>query len=45
MRFRHTLDALEHVMNSGNAEALECLIRNASETRAAWQMNSGSKKT
>jgi len=45
MRFRHTLDALEHVMKSGNAEALEGLIRNASETRAAWQMNSGSKKT
>jgi len=43
MRFRHTLDALEHVMKSGNTEALEGLIRNASETRAAWQMNSGKK--
>jgi prephenate dehydrogenase len=43
MRFRHTLDALEHVMKSGNAEALEGLIRNASETRAGWQMNSGKK--
>ena len=45
MRFRHTLDALEHVMKSGNAEALEGLIRAAAESRAAWQMNSkpGSK--
>ncbi|HEV8311719.1 MAG TPA: prephenate dehydrogenase/arogenate dehydrogenase family protein [Burkholderiaceae bacterium] len=43
MRFRHTLDALEHVMKSGNTEALEGLIRDASETRAAWQMNSGKK--
>jgi prephenate dehydrogenase len=40
MRFRHTLDALEHVMKSGNVEALEDLIRKASESRAAWQMNS-----
>lgn len=38
MRFRHTLDAMEHVMKSGNAEALEDLIRNASEARAGWQM-------
>lgn len=40
MRFRHALDALEHVIRSGNAEALEDLIRSASEGRAAWQMNS-----
>lgn len=39
MRFRHTLDALEHVIRSGNAEALEDLIRSASEARAGWQMN------
>ncbi len=38
-RFRHALDALEHVLKSGNAEALEDLIRGASEARAAWQMN------
>lgn len=38
-RFRHTLDAFEHVMRSGNAEALEDLIRSASEARAQWQMN------
>jgi prephenate dehydrogenase len=39
MRFRHTLDAIEHVMRSGNIEALEDLIRKASEARAGWQMN------
>jgi prephenate dehydrogenase len=39
MRFRHTLDAIEHVMRSGNVEALEDLIRNASDARAGWQMN------
>jgi prephenate dehydrogenase len=38
-RFRHTLDAFEHVMRSGNAEALEDLIRNASDARSQWQMN------
>ncbi len=37
-RFRHTLDAMEHVIKTGNAEALEDLIRNASESRAGWQM-------
>lgn len=39
-RFRHTLDALEHVMKLGNHEALEDLIRNASDMRAGWQMSS-----
>lgn len=39
MRFRHALDALEHVMRSGNVEALEDLIRKSSEARAGWQMN------
>jgi len=38
-RFRHALDAFEHVMKSGNLEALEDLIRSASESRAGWQMN------
>lgn len=38
MRFRHTLDALEHVIKTGNAEALEDLIRSASDARANWQM-------
>jgi prephenate dehydrogenase len=37
-RFRHALDALEHVMREGNADALEDLIRGPSEGRASWQM-------
>jgi prephenate dehydrogenase len=41
MRFRHTLDAIEHVMRSGNAEALEDLILNASSARSNWHMNVG----
>lgn len=40
-RFRHTLDAMEHVVRNGNAEALEDMIRSASEARAGWQMSSG----
>ena len=40
MRFRHTLDAIEHVMRSGNVEALEDLIQNSSEARAGWHMSS-----
>ena len=40
-RFRHTLDAMEHVMKSGNAEALEALIRKASDARGGWQMGAG----
>jgi prephenate dehydrogenase len=39
LRFRHTLDAIEHVMRGGNAEALEDLVRKASEARASWQIN------
>ena len=41
-RFRHTLDALEHVMKLGNHEALEDLIRSAADMRTGWQM-SGAK--
>jgi prephenate dehydrogenase len=37
-RFRHALEALENVIRSGNAEALEDLIRTAAEGRAGWQM-------
>ena len=37
-RFRFALDALEHVMLAGNAQALEDLIRSASEARGAWQI-------
>ena len=43
LRFRHTLDAIEHVMRSGNGEALEDLIRQAADARANWQMNAGNK--
>ncbi|MCC7150700.1 MAG: prephenate dehydrogenase [Rubrivivax sp.] len=39
-RFRHVLDALEHAIREGNAEALADLIRGAAEGRAAWHMSS-----
>ena len=39
LRFRHTLDAIEHVMRGGNEEALEDLVRKASDARSGWQMN------
>ena len=39
-RFRQALDAMEHAIKSGNAEALEDLIRAASEARAGWHMHS-----
>ena len=32
------LDALEHTMLAGNGQALEDMIRSASEARAAWQI-------
>ena len=38
-RLRHALDAMDHAMKSGNVEALEGMIRSASEARAGWQMN------
>jgi prephenate dehydrogenase len=37
-RFRQALDSLEQVMLAGNAEALQELLRTASEGRAQWQM-------
>lgn len=37
-RFRHALDAMEHVVRTGNAEALEDMIRGASDARAGWHM-------
>lgn len=43
LRFRHTLDAIEHVIRSGNGEALEDLIRQAADARANWQMSTGTK--
>ncbi|HMC15060.1 MAG TPA: prephenate dehydrogenase/arogenate dehydrogenase family protein [Albitalea sp.] len=45
MRFRHTLDAMEHVIKSGNVEALEDLIRSASDARSGWQMNASKPAT
>ena len=44
-RFRHALDAVEHVINTGNAEALEALITSASEARSSWQMNATTPTT
>lgn len=44
LRFRHTLDALEHVIRSGNTEALEDLLRQAADARGGWQMNGGAAK-
>ena len=43
LRFRHALDAIEHVMRSGNGEALEDLIRQSADARANWQMSAGAK--
>jgi prephenate dehydrogenase len=40
--FRRSLQALETMIDKGNAEALESLIEHASHTRAHWRM--GSKK-
>ncbi len=37
-RFRVALDALEHAMLAGNAQAVEDLVRNASEGRSNWQI-------
>jgi prephenate dehydrogenase len=39
-RVRHALDAMEHAIKSGNADALEAMIRSASEARSGWQMSS-----
>ena len=44
LRFRHTLDAIEHVMRSGNVEALEDLLKQAADARGGWQMNGGTGK-
>jgi prephenate dehydrogenase len=41
-RFRYALDALEHVMLAGNAQALEDLVRSASLARSGWQIGGGS---
>jgi len=44
-RFRHALDAMEHVIQTSNTEALEALIRSASDARGAWQMNTSTPNT
>lgn len=38
VRFRHSLDAIEHVIKAGNPQALEDLIRGAAEGRSNWQI-------
>jgi prephenate dehydrogenase len=38
LRFRRALDALEHVMREGNADALEGLIRGAADARTNWTL-------
>ena len=43
--FRHTLDAMEHVIKSGNTEAIEGLIRMASDARSAWQIGTPKPST
>lgn len=45
MRVRHALEAMEIAIRSGNAEALEDMIRSASEARAGWQMNASKPNT
>jgi prephenate dehydrogenase len=37
-RFRHTLDAMELVIRNGNLDALEDMIRGASEARSGWHL-------
>jgi len=44
LRFRHTLDAIEHVIRSGNVEALEDLLRQAADARSGWQMGGATNK-
>jgi prephenate dehydrogenase len=41
--FQRTLQAMEVMIESGNAEALEGLIGQASEARAGWRMGTSSK--
>ena len=45
LRFRHTLDAIEHVIRSGNGEALEDLLRQAADARSGWQMGGATSKS
>jgi hypothetical protein len=36
---------MEHVINTANTEALEALIRSASDARGGWQMNASTPHT
>lgn len=38
-RFKQTLEAFEHILQNGNAEALEQLIRDAAEARGGWTLS------
>jgi prephenate dehydrogenase len=44
-RFRQALDAMDHAIKSGNVEALEGMIRSASDARGGWQMNAAKPAT
>ena len=44
-RFRHALEAMELAMKSGNVEALEDMIRSASDARGGWQMSAAKPNT
>jgi prephenate dehydrogenase len=41
--FQQTLQAMEAMIESGNGEALEALIQQASETRANWRLGASRK--
>ena len=43
--FRQSLDAMEHVIKSGNTEAIEGLIRMASDARSTWQIGTPKPST
>ncbi|MBX3655833.1 MAG: prephenate dehydrogenase/arogenate dehydrogenase family protein [Ramlibacter sp.] len=43
-KFRDALHSLEIMIQSGNSDALEGLVRQASETRAHWRMGTAPKK-
>jgi prephenate dehydrogenase len=45
LRFRHTLDAMEHMMKTSNSEALEELVRTASDSRAHWHLPSNKSRS
>ncbi len=45
MRFRQALDAFEHVIRNGDQQALEGLIRAASDGRSHWSISSSARKS